>query len=372
MPFTTITKPDQGDTTKKSLIDTIIDDLADLNSRISAASTVLNGSFETDSDSDGIPDAWTRTLFTGGTFLLDNTDQTDGLYSVKFTSPGGGGNGGGYIESTDAFPVSPIRQIEVLWSQKSSAATVSNIVQVYWFKSDLTASATPSTTIYTNAATNPTNWTVESGIATPPSDARFAKVRLTGCSTASTVAGTTRFDDVRVRIRQAIIPTMELLTASSTWVCPLGVSRVRVKAWGGGAGGGNGAGAGGGGGGGGYVEGCLDVTPGNSYVYTVGTGGASGVAGNDTTFSTITANGGGATGGTAGGTGGGGSGGTRIVQGESGESQTSSPEARGGASCGGGFGGTLNTNGQTPGGGGGGKASAGGGAGADGRIVLEY
>src|SRR4051812_45944323 len=109
MPYTAITKPPQGDPTRKSIIDTIIDDLAFLYSRSNTVTTVVNPSFEDDTDSDGIPDGWTRTLFSGGTFLRDNTDQIHGLYSVKFTSPGGASNGGGYIENTDAFQCSPNR-----------------------------------------------------------------------------------------------------------------------------------------------------------------------------------------------------------------------------------------------------------------------
>lgn len=66
---------------------------------------------------------------------------------------------------------------------------------------------------------------------------------------------------------------------TSSWTVPAGVTKVWVEAWG--------AGAGGcwygGGGGGGYVSGLINVTPGNSISYTVGTlgngGGATGSAG---------------------------------------------------------------------------------------------
>lgn len=378
MAFTAVTKPTQGATTKKSLIDTVIDDLAFLYSRLNVAQAAVNGSFENDTDSDGIPDEWTRTLYTGGTFLLDNTDQQSGLYSIKFTSPGGGGNGGGYIESTDPFPVSPNRQVEVRWEMKSSAAGVSNRVEVYWFKSDLTASGTPSTTLY-SSTTNPTSWTPEIGIAVPPSDARFAKLRFTGCHTASATAGNTRFDNILCEPRHAIIPAMEVLTVSSTWIAPAGVSRVRVKAWGGGAGGGLAAGTGAGGGGGGFVDGCFDVTPLGSYAFVIGAGGVHAIGGTpatpgaDTTFGAlVTATGGAiATGASVGGVGGGGTAtGALILTGQNGYDNATT--SRGGSSACGGFGGIAGGNGLIPGGAGGGGAASSGGDGARGQIVLEY
>lgn len=364
MSFTTIPKPDQGDTTKKSLIDAMIDDLEDLNARISVAAQILNGSFETDADSDGIPDAWTRTLYTGGTFTRDNTDQIDGLYSVKFTSPGGAGNGGGYIESTDAFPVSPNRAIQVLWGMKSSVAGVSNKVEIYWFKSDLTASATPSTSLYSSTS-NPTIWNSFTNGANPPSDARFAKVRFTGCHTSSTTAGSTWFDNVKVQWSIYTVPVFELITLSGTWTCPNNVTRVRVRMWGGGAGG---HATGGGGGAGGYSEFIQGVTPTTGYTVTIGAGGAVGSNGGNTTFDAVTVSGGTTGGAAAGGAGGAGAS-TFALTGGDGRYYTATPtESPGGDSPNGGRGGsTGGVAGAVPGGGGGRNA-----AGAAGRILLEY
>jgi len=108
---------------------------------------------------------------------------------------------------------------------------------------------------------------------------------------------------------------------SSSGVIPAGVQWVRARVWGGGGGGAGGASSaiGGGGGGGGYVEGIIQVSPGDVYNYTVGAGGTGGGAGADgnsggqSSFSvagvTLVATGGG--GGLAeGGTGGGGEYGT--------------------------------------------------------------
>ncbi len=66
-----------------------------------------------------------------------------------------------------------------------------------------------------------------------------------------------------------------------TWLCPSGVTSVTIEAWGGGGAGGGGnytspitCNAGGGGAGGSYVQYTISVTPGNTYYYYVGAGGA--------------------------------------------------------------------------------------------------
>lgn len=68
---------------------------------------------------------------------------------------------------------------------------------------------------------------------------------------------------------------------SNTWLCPSGVTRVFVGLIGAGGGGATGGFENGAGGGGGeYTGAYLNVTPGNNYSYTVGTGGSGG-SGND-------------------------------------------------------------------------------------------
>lgn len=385
MPFTSITDPVQGEATKASLISAIIDNLEYLYGQINSASTasVINGSFEDDTDSDGIPDAWTRTLFTGGTFLRDGTDERHGSYSVKFTSPGGAGNGGGRIESVDAFPVSPLRAFRVSWEMKSSSATVSNLVEIYWFKEDLTASATANTLLYSSSTANPTSWTAYAEVATPPSDARYAKVRLTGCSAASTAAGSTWFDNVFAE--QMTKQRIWTYDTGGTWTCPPGIYRVQVECWGGGGGGGKAAPSAGGGGSGSYSLGNYNVTPGTGYVVTVGSGGLGGGAGGSgdsgdaggtsSLGSLITAGGGG------GGNGFSGAGGTvgavgtgaeftivGVAGSASGAGGGGATSPRGGA---GGAGGASGTAGTAPGGGGGASTGGGNGAsGAAGRVTI--
>ncbi len=75
-------------------------------------------------------------------------------------------------------------------------------------------------------------------------------------------------------------------SGSGSWTVPDGVTKIRVQCWGGGGGGGNSnnltGNGGGGAGGGGYSSRIVDVTPGQTYYYSVGSGGAGGPA-NSTT-----------------------------------------------------------------------------------------
>ena len=155
----------------------------------------------------------------------------------------------------------------------------------------------------------------------------------------------------------------EVFSSSGTFTAPAGVERIYVECWGGGGGGsrGNQNSFRGSGGGGGYSAGWLNVAPGDSITATVGAGGAaaatdnaSGSAGGTTTFSAISATGGGAgvadwfDGGLA--TAGTGSGGTINISGSpSQESVFDTFNGRqvlsGGASSRGGFGSAQGSNG---------------------------
>jgi hypothetical protein len=87
-------------------------------------------------------------------------------------------------------------------------------------------------------------------------------------------------------------------TTQGPWSVPAGVSVLKLRIWGGGGAGGNGfEGAGAGGAGGGYSEGYYTVSPGSTFMVTVGNGGAgAGSAGGSSSFGNLAA----ATGGQAG------------------------------------------------------------------------
>jgi hypothetical protein len=368
MPYTAITKPTQGTATKKSIIDALIDNDVFFNAAIAALEfvDVLNGSFE--NTTAGVPDEWTFTNYNGGSGAID-TSASHGLNSYKITSPGGGGNGGGYLTSNTFFAVSPLRPLILSWQQISSVAGIHNLVEVRWY--DSAQSFISSSTLYDDDTTNPTSWTLQSGAATPPSNARFAKLRITGAKDDNTTAGSVKWDDFKL----GATPTqgIETLTGSGNWVCPANVLKIKVRAWGGGGGGAGTSSFGGGGGE--YAEEVVSVTPSASYPFAVGAGGTGAGDGGDTTFdtSTVVANGG-----TGGGTTG--SGGTGSSNSVHFDGQDGGVAANGGASVAGGSGGIRpGSVGPTPSpatvpGGGGATPSSGGsgGDGAAGSLIIEY
>ncbi len=385
MSYTAIDKPSAGDATRKALADALIDNDGFFNSVISSLSNTatVNGSFEIDSDLDGQPDEWTRTLYAGGTGALDSTESSHGGKSYKFVHPGGGGNGGGYVESGDYFEVSTQRKLLLQWQMKSSVAGIKNLVEVRFF--DRTKAFLSSTTAYTSTA-NPTAWTVTSAAVTVPALARYAKMRFTGGDSSNTTAGSTWFDDILLLQNDSRAPsTITTFSANGNWTCPDHITRIRGRAWGAGAGGGSGNGAttGGAGGAGGYSEASLAVVPGTVYAITVGTGGTGGAAGanNDgtdggssTIGSLLTANGGvkglRAGGGGTGGAGGAATGADYALAGEPGVASG----GHGGFAPHGGRGGlTTAEGGRVPGGAGAGSTISGaGGDGANGRVIIEY
>lgn len=217
----------------------------------------------------------------------------------------------------------------------------------------------------------------------------------------------------------SVVSTVTTKTTGSGTIGPIpaGVTTVKAECWGSGASGGGSLIATGGGGGEYAAEFALAVTPGNSYAYSVGAGGAAGPLannGNNSTFAgdsvTVTAHGGSgsATGGTggAGGTGstnsshfnggtgganaaeiggggGGGSGGTSATgnAGQHGSLTVDTGGAGGTAVSGGGAGGAGGSNsgngvaGSAPGGAGGGASATGfgnGGAGATGQVRVTW
>ncbi len=205
-------------------------------------------------------------------------------------------------------------------------------------------------------------------------------------------------------------PVSQTFNTSGTYTVPAGYSAiVTIEAWGAGAGGGSGAAERGGGGGGAYASSTTTLSAG-SYTVTIGTGGAVGAVGGNSSFtslvigaggsSTTTATGGaggtvaasigtirfaGGAGGNAGnsnsaGGGGGGSATSSAIGGAGGTglNGNNATGGVGGTGQGNGGAGSENTNlatavaGTAPGGGGGGRASNAttSAAGANGRVIV--
>ena len=137
MAWTDIAKRAVGDCIPKSWLDTFIDNLVHLynsagGSGTGSSGSLQNGSFENDTDADGIPDGWTRTLYTGGSFAIETTAPAHGAKAIKFTSPGGSGNGGGYIENDDYILCSEVRPVVLRWVMWGTA-DVNNLVDILFY-----------------------------------------------------------------------------------------------------------------------------------------------------------------------------------------------------------------------------------------------
>jgi hypothetical protein len=186
-----------GSPADQVLFQKIKDDLDFLYGQIgSLPNSLPNGSFEVDSDADGIPDGGTPNTYAGGSIAIDESSPLHGKRALRITSPGGSGNGGGYWDF-DYIEVSSFLSLAVSLLHLSSVSGIHNLVEVRWFDKDKVAltGGDVSTTLYDSAA-NPTTASYLSASAVPPTGARFAKVRLTGAKNDNTTAGYAVFDCV--------------------------------------------------------------------------------------------------------------------------------------------------------------------------------
>lgn len=187
---------------RQELMQKIKDNFDDHEGRLAAAAGggagggVPNGSFEIDSDNDGIPDGWTRSLYPGGSGEFETANPDHGAKAYRFTHPGGAGNGGGYLESgyveiTEA--ISPL----VGFSLRCSVAGMKNIVRLNYYTAAKVFIS--SEDIYSSTA-NPTVWT-RYGLSSwwfgiPPANARYVKIQLISGFTDTNVSGTIYWDNV--------------------------------------------------------------------------------------------------------------------------------------------------------------------------------
>jgi hypothetical protein len=389
MPFTSMSDPAQGDATKRTFATTVIDNLDYLYAELSKikSNQIVNGSFEVPTS--GTPDGWTETE-SGVTLAIDTTDNAHGDQCLKFIVPGDSSSSSGYLETTDYFEVSPNAPFLLSFEVKSSAAeSWRKTVSLRWFDSTLSLISTSD--IY-DSTTNSTSWIAAGYLGTPPSTARFAKLRITVNNALENVSGSVKFDNFRMA-EKAFQKSISFEAAGThVFTAPLtGVARVICIGAGGGGGYGNTWG-GGGGGAGGYAEKLVAITSAATYAVVVGAGGAvnvsnDGSAGANSTFETTTVIGNGGSGGVQGGGGAGGAGGAGgsgtgdiVINGLDGSTGAATLGGTGGHCQVGGAGGlsasTGGATGTSPGGGGAGGYDTSGtrtaGTGAPGRVIIQY
>ncbi|GAB4247937.1 MAG: hypothetical protein OHK0028_24790 [Deltaproteobacteria bacterium] len=218
-------KPVSNDLLKK-----VKDNFDDHEARISAGGgagigsigEVLNGSFESDSDADGVPDNWTRYLYPGGSAAFDPVDSIHGKRSYKFVHPGGVGNGGGYLES-DYIAVSNLFFPPLPMAFKASVTGIKIQVVCRYFAAD--ASGDPGSylgerTLWTHTAGSAGRWYLAelTSIPLPYVSARYVKFRFIGGHYDTNVAGAVWFDAVGVKQYPVVIPLADAINQPPvTW-----------------------------------------------------------------------------------------------------------------------------------------------------------
>ena len=150
---------------------------------------VSNGSFETDTNSDGTPDNWSENEAIG-TIARTTTDNYHGTACVKGTGVGVDDRiQTGYLEISEG------RDLITSLALKASNANAEPRVQYKWYDKDQAQISTDF--VYDSASGNtPTSWKYVEGLrATPPANSRYAIIRLYFNNNASTYD--VYFDDVR-------------------------------------------------------------------------------------------------------------------------------------------------------------------------------
>ena len=168
-----------------------------------ADSLIKNGSFENWSSATS-PDNMTPVAAGLATFAKDAADSYHGGSSFKVV---GSGTDGVTTTWDDYFEVSEGQELLCEFMMKCALAST-NIVRILWFTNSTgTAAATPSTDIY-NAAAAVTSWTRKYGFATPPTGAKYGKLRtiLSSGGTADTV----RIDGISVRPSERNVNTFAI------------------------------------------------------------------------------------------------------------------------------------------------------------------
>lgn len=256
---------------------------------------LVNGSFEVDTDGDGIPDGWTYTGLAAGAVSASVVGHGAKSFSIN-----GASNHTGTLAMTTLQPCKgndfyTDGEMMVLrfWHYTSSAAN-DDTITVEWYDKDGVSLAAASTIWSWNVANTSmaAHWAQFFAAMVPHSGARFFRLRLIG-NTAGGGTGISYFDGLGVETvtfkrKCNFFYLGSAAQAERAWKCPTGVTMIRVTAIGGGGAGGTdnpGGSDGGGGGAGGMVVSLVPVVPGTSYKIKVGAGGAAaGGNGSNTSF----------------------------------------------------------------------------------------
>ena len=191
------------DIREKTAAGAVIRDTLNLDPNASQASVqgfnlCQNGSFEIDSTSDGQPDNWTVSPYTGSAIAITESVVTNGAKALEF-NVNGAGTGGGFATSA-LFPVTENTTLSISFSFFATNATTTNQFLILW--SDETGSSiTPASTAVTMPASGsvPTSWTNYQEDITVPADATQAVAVIVGiASSGSNLGSKAYFDGISI------------------------------------------------------------------------------------------------------------------------------------------------------------------------------
>jgi hypothetical protein len=155
-----------------------------------------NGSFETDSDSDGQPDSWTISPYSGSAIAITEAIVTDGVKALEFNT-GAAGSGGGTATS-NKFAVTEGTVCSVNWSFYATNATTLNTFQIRWYDEDDVLQSTSTLTMPASGAV-PTSWTEYTEEVTADAAGTQGEIVLTGISSGgSNLSSKAYFDGIKI------------------------------------------------------------------------------------------------------------------------------------------------------------------------------
>jgi len=187
----------------------------------SGSTDIMNGSFEIDSDGDGVPDNWEISLYRGGSSALANgIDGIHGYQCLSFTHPGGDGNGGGYAASDylEIAPDIPLLVSGMRWC--SCGGGLRQWILVRWYNKDKTyLNYTTLEDISTGLNITPTWWSyvIPNTNDVIPYDARYMKLYLIGGYTSLDPGSpaTAYFDAFSIRPAIALADAAPVIATST-------------------------------------------------------------------------------------------------------------------------------------------------------------
>jgi len=178
------------DVTIRTVEDFNLQDVASSGVTDQEGNLVINGSFEIDTDGDGLPDGWS--VVQNGTVTLDTSEVLHGQQAVKFVSTGI--SGGGVLTSSSFMNVQQSKSYVVKVNYKADHASIRTVIEVEWFTE---ADASISKTVVMDI-TALSLWQENTYIISAPATATRAKIILTGIHTSSPVASQAYFDNMQM------------------------------------------------------------------------------------------------------------------------------------------------------------------------------